>query len=115
MRIVAAFFISLLVLASCGPSLTQTCEDYAKVWCAQQYKCQTGTALANLQTQYGATADDCANVYGSCATAQSPCGVGTSYDTGQAETCVTEYGKQQCSDILQNAAVDACQASKICH
>lgn len=115
MRITAIALVSFALLASCGPSVTDACNDYAKAWCTQQYKCQTGTTLANLQSQFGATADQCATVFGSCTTAQSPCAVGTSYDTGAAESCVTAYGAQSCADIQQNAIPEECQPSNICH
>ncbi len=118
MRIVAVFFVSLLVLASCGPSITQVCQDHATAWCNQQYKCATGTALTNLQTQYGQTAAACATSYGSqCATAQSPCALGTSYDSGQAEKCVQAYAAlTDCTKVLDpQLALPDCATSSICH
>jgi hypothetical protein len=120
MRIVAVAFISFCALASCGPSLQQTCQDYATAWCNQHYNCTSGTTLQNLQAQYGETAADCAQAFSNEARCTSnaeitPCGVGTSYDSSEAETCVTQYSQLQCSDIAANVTPPACETSAICH
>ncbi len=120
MRIVAIAFISFVCVASCTPALQQTCEDYATAWCNQHYTCTTGTTLQNLQAQYGETATDCAAAFSAEARCTSnaeitPCGVNTSYDSGEAEKCVDEYGALSCEDIQNNVTPPDCETTAICH
>ncbi len=124
MRFFAVFLCGLLVcVASCGPSVPQACDDYAAAWCNRHYDCATGASLTSLQQSYGMTAAACANSFAAlsnCTSAQSPCPLGTSYDTGIAEQCVASYANSSCDDINKPTFVPTvgdkkCDLTFICH
>ena len=123
MRILAAFLFVASVAVACGPSVTQACQDYATAWCNRHYTCESGSQLDALKNTFGATATDCVTVksnafYLNCAAAQSTCPPGTSYDTGAAEQCVTDYGNVatlSCDDVIAEKAPESCSQSKLCH
>jgi len=125
MRIAAIAFVSFALLASCGPSLQSTCEDFATAWCDQHYNCSTGDTLANLQAQYGQTAAECASTYANnVARCESnatiiPCGVGTSYDSSAADACAKTYGAQSCTVTTDPnftlSQLPGCADTDICH
>jgi len=115
--------LGLASVASCGVSVQQACDDYATAWCSRQYACVTGQALIDLQMTYGPTPQACAVTYANqlnlnCVGAQSTCAAGTSYDTGAAETCVSDYAnpvKNTCALITANQPPATCAANLICH
>ncbi len=117
---VALLALLLVPITSCGPSVTQTCTDYSVAYCNRHYACDTGPALDNLKAKYGATAQDCATTYASvlyldCTSTQAACPVGTSYDTGAEETCITDFGKLSCTDLTSNVVPPSCAPNLICH
>jgi hypothetical protein len=112
--------MALPLVASCGETVTDACDDYATAWCSRQYSCFQGTALANLMTEFGPTPQACAVNYANelnlnCVSAESTCVAGTSYDTGAAETCVTAYQALSCTDITQQVTPAQCAIDLICH
>ena len=66
---------------------------------------------------------------GNCNAAQSSCATGTSYDTGAAETCVSDLNKigtdagvcssstecLSCADLTNMALPPSCAMNLICH
>ena len=133
MRIPKRAFLLLLspllpALASCG-SVEQVCDDYATAWCTAHYRCATGSVLAYLQSLYGATVEDCTNIWEnaeheSCGSATANCPSGTSYDTGAAETCISDINNSgmtgdsnaiSCQDLLNDQLPQTCNTNLICH
>ncbi len=116
------FAVLLLLTCGCGTTVASACNDYVVAWCDRHYACYTDTALTALQQSYGQTAADCAvtkadAVHANCLGAQSTCPAGTSYDTGAAETCVSEYQNAAwtCDDVASGRDPEDCNQSKICH
>jgi hypothetical protein len=112
--------LALSLIASCGETVEDACDDYATAWCNQQYKCLVGPALTNLMTTYGPTPQDCALAYANqlnlnCIGAEAICTAGTSYDTGAAEACVTAYDMLACTDITNGFTPTQCAINLICH
>ncbi len=118
MRLLAPLvFGGVVVIAACGSGTTDACTKYATVYCNQNYNCATGAQLAALQQKYGADAATCAKSYAAfnCNT-DNPCPAGTSYDTGRAEQCTTEYAALSCSVIQAGTTPSDCQLNTyICH
>ena len=112
--------VSLAGAAACGPSVSDVCSEFAQVWCDRHYTCATGTDLQTLQSKYGADVATCtknfAQLEGCTSTNQSPCPVGTSYDTGRAQQCTTDYQGISCADVVASKDPSNCSLQTyICH
>ncbi len=116
---VVAFAVLASLVAACGPSVQQACQDFGDAYCDKLYACATGAQLAAIQATYGQTVDDCKQTErtkNNCAGAVSICPTGTNYDTGAAETCVANYRAASCTDITNPSyTVPGCTTSDICH
>ncbi len=115
MRFVAVLFAGVVSVVACGPSTTDTCNQFAVVWCKQQYTCASGANLSALQAKYGADANACATSYAAFNCSAQPCPAGTSYDTGRATQCTNEYSALTCTDIQNNTQLSDCNFNYICH
>jgi hypothetical protein len=120
MKLQAFLLIATTAAGACGPSTSDVCSQYAQVWCDKQYSCKTGADLATLQTKYGADVPTCVKVFeqqeGCGNTTQILCPAGTSYDTGRAQECTTQYQQLMCSDVNANKDPSQCSLpSYICH
>lgn len=116
----ASTLLVLALVASCGETVENACDDYANAWCTKQYNCVTGPALTNLMATYGATPQLCAVSYANelnlnCVGAEAICTAGTSYDTGAAEACAAAYTQQSCTDVTMNVPLPECAINLICH
>jgi hypothetical protein len=118
-RLFTSLALTVTLVAACGPSVQQACQDFGDTFCDRIYECATGGQLAGIQAIYGQTADDCKQTErtkNNCAGAVSICPVGTNYDTGAAETCVANYRAAACSDITNpNYTVPGCATTDVCH
>jgi len=116
MRLLAVVFFGVVGVAACGPTSTDSCGQFAVVWCNQHYSCATGADLTALQTKYGADATACAKSYAAFNCTEQPCPLGKSFDTGREDQCTKEYGALSCTDIQSNTALSDCDVfNYICH
>ena len=122
----------LLVLTSlgCGPSVMQVCDDQATAYCNVQFNCFPMAAAATYGTVAQCVAQRESPGIGACNSAQSICVSGTSYDTGAAETCISDLDKVgsadaglcsnnteclSCADISNGQTPPSCAPNLICH
>ena len=108
--------LSALVLAAllgCGGSNggagntsdpATACKNLFTTLCNKLFQCNASGA-AQI---YGSASACASNLGAGCSTGNASCPSGTSYSSGNASTCINDYGSESCSDIMSGVTPASC-------
>ena len=103
-------------LSGCGSGSGSTntsdpvaaCKSVFTTLCNKLFQCNASGA-----GQVYGSASACASSLGAgCSSGNASCPSGTSYNSGNASTCINDYGNESCSDIMSGVTPGSC--SHVC-
>jgi hypothetical protein len=112
-RTLLAVVVAVSVLG-CGSSSSNSsdpvaaCHNVFTTLCNKLFQCDPAGAAQAYQN-----ASACASTLGAnCSSAGSSCPSGTSYNAGNAQSCINDYGNESCTDIENGTTPASC--SHVC-
>ena len=99
-----------IALAGCGSGSNDTsdpvaaCKSVFTTLCNKLFQCN-GASAAQI---YGSASACASNLGAGCSSGNASCPSGTSYNAGNASTCINDYGNESCTDISSGVTPSSC-------
>jgi len=103
-----------VAIAGCGSGNNDNsdpaaaCKNVFSTLCNKLFQCNASGAAQ----VYGSVSACTSNLGAGCSSGNASCPSGTSYNAGNATTCINDYGNESCSDIMSGVSPASC--SHVC-